>query len=83
MTQENTTYTQTINGQTIVGLSSCTLSLSGNYSFSVFNMSKYYKIDFDKIKTVKDIKEILKALDITFSDTCKNFDNIKKYLKPE
>ncbi len=30
--------------------------------------SKQYKIDFDKVKTLDDVKAILKSLDISYSE---------------
>jgi sporulation protein YlmC with PRC-barrel domain len=56
--------------------------LSDNSSL-VINPTNYYKIDFDKVKTIKDIKLILSALQIAFSESYENFEDIKHLLKEE
>lgn len=40
----------------------------------------YYNIDWRKVKTLKDLKAILSAMNIQFSSGLKNFKSIKKYL---
>ena len=51
-------------------------------------MKKYYKIDFEKVKTIEDIKIILKACDFTIiiydEDEIKNeILDVTKFLKKE
>ena len=42
---------------------------------------KRYEIDFDKIKTLEDLIEIIKALDISFGEKYPKFNSIKHLLK--
>lgn len=42
----------------------------------------FYEIDFEKINTVEDVKDILKGLDLTFSTGYRNLERIKHLLKP-
>ena len=42
----------------------------------------FYEIDFEKINTVEDIKDILKGLDLTFSTGYRNLERIKHLVKP-
>ena len=46
-----------------------------------FYQPKEYEIDFSKVKTVEDIVEILKSLDVKVYDNYVNFDKFKPYLK--
>ena len=41
----------------------------------------FYEIDFEKVNTVEDIKDLFKALDIVFPSKHKKFDQIKHLLK--
>jgi len=43
--------------------------------------NKWYVIDYDKVKTIDDIKIILKAMDIGISDLNPNFHEMKYFLK--
>lgn len=42
---------------------------------------KYYKIDFNKVKTINDVVSILKEMDLQVSGNAVNFKNIKHLLK--
>jgi dUTP pyrophosphatase len=48
---------------------------------NIENQLMFRSIDFDKVKDIEDIKNILKSLDITFSSDYKNLEKIKPYLK--
>lgn len=50
------------------------------YHFTVMRMPKYYTVNWDSVKTVDDIKILMKALNIQVSDNVNNFKEIKKYL---
>ena len=39
--------------------------------------TQHYKIDYDKVKTSKDVIRILKALDISFDQSVEDIDDIK------
>ena len=41
----------------------------------------FYEIDFEKVNTVEDIKDILKGLDIRFPSGYKRLSQIKHLLK--
>lgn len=40
-----------------------------------------YEIDFEKVNTLEDVKDILKGLDLKFSTGYKNLDKIEHLLK--
>ena len=40
-----------------------------------------YEIDFEKVNTLEDVKDILKGLDLIFSTGYKNLDKIEHLLK--
>ena len=41
----------------------------------------FYEIDFEKVNTIEDIKDLFKALNIVFPSGHKKFDQIKHLLK--
>jgi len=43
--------------------------------------TKIYEFDFDKIKTVEDVIELLKGLQISFSENYKGIENIRHIIK--
>ena len=43
--------------------------------------TKIYEFDFDKIKTVEDVIELLKGLQITFSENYKGIESIRHIIK--
>lgn len=43
--------------------------------------SDYIDIDFDKVETLEDVKNILKALNIRISTQSTNYHELIKYLK--
>lgn len=40
-------------------------------------LTQHYKIDYNKVKTTKDIVRILKVLDMAFEQSVKDIDDIK------
>lgn len=52
-----------------------------NTNMSVDNNFDIYKIDFDKVETIEDVKTIIKGLNITISDRYEGFDGMKHLLK--
>jgi len=44
-------------------------------------VTKMYEFDFDKIKTVESVIELLKGLDISFSENFKGIENIRHIIK--
>jgi len=47
----------------------------------VFTPTPRYEFDFDKIRNVEDIKRVLKALRISFTDQYPAFEEVKDLLK--
>jgi len=45
--------------------------------------TQWYELDIEKVKTIDDIKVLLEAMQISFTNTHPAFDNIEKYLKPK
>ena len=45
--------------------------------------TSHYKIDFDKVKNIDDIKRILKALEVSFEPNDPNVKNIDDLVKLE
>jgi len=43
--------------------------------------TKIYEFDFDKIKTVDDVIEVIKGLQISFSENYKGIENIRHIIK--
>lgn len=43
----------------------------------------WHELDFDKIQTVEDVKNILRVLNIRFKDECEDFDLVQPYIKGE
>ena len=43
--------------------------------------TKIYEFDFNKIKTVDDVIEVLKGLQISFSENYKGIENIRHIIK--
>lgn len=48
---------------------------------AVLQSPVFYEIDFEKVNTIEDIKDILKGLDIIFPSGYKNINKIKHLLK--
>jgi hypothetical protein len=44
------------------------------------NQPNWYDVDADKLTSAKDIAELLTALEMRVSQTCENFDKVKKFL---
>ena len=40
-----------------------------------------YEIDFDKVITLEDVKQVLDGLRIVFNETAPAFEQLKPYLK--
>lgn len=45
------------------------------------NVPKIYEIDFDKVKTLEDVKTILKHLNLTVHEYAETFELLKPFLK--
>jgi len=46
-------------------------------------MPKWYRINWDNVDTVHDMKRIIKALDIKIADDHKDYDGLKYFLGEE
>ena len=46
-------------------------------------VQNWYSFDWDKVKTLEDVKEILSALGMTVSDKVPGYQKLKKFLKEE
>ena len=49
----------------------------------VQQLINWYSFDWNKVKTVEDLKEILSSLGMTVSDKAPGYENLKKFLKEE
>ena len=49
----------------------------------VQQLISWYSFDWNKVKTVEDLKEILSSLGMTVSDKAPGYENLKKFLKEE
>lgn len=56
--------------------------MEGTGQTVVLQSPVFYEIDFEKVNTLEDVKDILKGLDLTFSTGYRNLERIKHLLKP-
>lgn len=50
---------------------------------SIVTLPTIYEIDWDKVETLHDLKEIVKALKMEVWDIHPAFETLKQYLKPK
>lgn len=75
---QNVTLFDSNTGEELLKLDSTLLTATSTLTMT---LPKKYEIDFDKINTIEDIKQVLKAMDIAVFDHSSEFDSLKHLLK--
>lgn len=55
---------------------------NNNYTYRTLDLPKWYDIDWNKVRTLEDIKTILKAFQVKVPDNHQNIKELSPFLKP-